>query len=194
MSSSYCQKDSFLLRSSTLSVWSMKVISQSFIPWCLSSSKWAWNHVCSTVFNETPMGWLVIVKSRAKTFSTPCVLFRACFAWKKIHNIAAAIKLSGLIQYSLGVLKDLNVSVVTTRLHISHVEPPHDLKHPFFFTRVATFALTRISFRHICSSKPNYRNMKDSIIGTIEGFFEVGIENWPVWDLNQQPLNSVQTL
>ena len=39
-------------------------------------------------FNETPMGWLVIVKSRSKTFSTTCVLFRACFSWKKIRNIA----------------------------------------------------------------------------------------------------------
>ena len=27
-----------------------------------------------------------------------------------------------------------------------------------------------------------------------EGFFEVAIESWPEWDLNPQPLNSVQTL
>ena len=171
----------------------MRVISQSFIL-CLSSSKWAWYDACSTVFNETPMGWLAILKYRAKTFSTPCVLFRACFAWKKIHNIAGTIKLSGLIQYSLCVLKDLNVSVVTTCLHITHVVPPHDLQHLFFFTTGTTFALTRISFRHFCSSKPNYRNLKDSIIGTTEGFFGVGIENCPVWDLNPQLLNSVQTL
>ena len=39
-------------------------------------------------FNETPMGWFVIVKSRSKTFSTTCVLFSGCFAWKWIHNIA----------------------------------------------------------------------------------------------------------
>ena len=103
-------------------------------------------------------------------------------------------KLSGLIQYSLCVLKDLNVSVVTTCLHITHVVPPHDLQHLFFFTTGTTFALTRISFRHFCSSKPNYRNLKDSIIGTTEGFFGVGIENCPVWDLNPQLLNSVQTL
>ena len=69
-------------------------------------------------FNETPMGWLAIVKSRSKTFSTTCVFFRACFALKKIHNIAGTYlehcwKLSGLIQYSFCVLKDLNVSVVT---------------------------------------------------------------------------------
>ena len=25
-----------------------------------------------------------------------------------------------------------------------------------------------------------------------EGFFEVAIESWPEWDLNPQPLNSVQ--
>ena len=29
---------------------------------------------------------------------------------------------------------------------------------------------------------------------TTEGFFEVAIEKWPEWDLNQQPLNSVQML
>ena len=27
-----------------------------------------------------------------------------------------------------------------------------------------------------------------------EVFFEVAIESWPEWDLNPQPLNSVQTL
>ena len=29
---------------------------------------------------------------------------------------------------------------------------------------------------------------------TTGGFFEVAIENWPEWDLNPQPMNSVQTL
>ena len=29
---------------------------------------------------------------------------------------------------------------------------------------------------------------------TTEGFFEVAIENWPEWDLNPRPVNSVQTL
>ena len=56
-------------------------------------------------------------------------------------------KLSGLIQYSLFVLKDLNASVVTTCLHISHLVPLHGLQQPFFFSRGATFALTRISFK-----------------------------------------------
>ena len=27
-----------------------------------------------------------------------------------------------------------------------------------------------------------------------EGFFEVAIESWPKWDLNPQPLNSIQML
>ena len=31
-------------------------------------------------------------------------------------------------------------------------------------------------------------------IFTTEGFFEVAIESWPEWDLNPQPLNSVQML
>ena len=29
---------------------------------------------------------------------------------------------------------------------------------------------------------------------TTEGFFELAIGSWPEWDLNQRPLNFVQTL
>ena len=32
------------------------------------------------------------------------------------------------------------------------------------------------------------------MVFTTEGFLEVAIENWPGWDLNPRPLNSVQTL
>ena len=32
------------------------------------------------------------------------------------------------------------------------------------------------------------------MVFTTERFFEVAIENWPEWDLNPRPLNSVQTL
>ena len=32
------------------------------------------------------------------------------------------------------------------------------------------------------------------VVFTSEGFFDVAIENWPEWDLNPRPLNSVQTL
>ena len=32
------------------------------------------------------------------------------------------------------------------------------------------------------------------MVFTTDGFFEVAIESWPEWDLNPQPLNSVQTL
>ena len=32
------------------------------------------------------------------------------------------------------------------------------------------------------------------VYGIYIGFFEVAIESWPEWDLNPQPLNSVQTL
>ena len=28
----------------------------------------------------------------------------------------------------------------------------------------------------------------------INGFFKVALESWPEWDLNPQPLNSVQAL
>ena len=45
-----------------------------------------WSLFDGISFNEVPMGCLVIVKSRLKTFSTTCVLLWTCFAWKKIHN------------------------------------------------------------------------------------------------------------
>ena len=32
------------------------------------------------------------------------------------------------------------------------------------------------------------------MVFTTDGFFEVAIESWPEWELNPQPLNSVQTL
>ena len=32
------------------------------------------------------------------------------------------------------------------------------------------------------------------MVFTTEGFFEVAIESWPVWDLSPQPLNSIQML
>ena len=32
------------------------------------------------------------------------------------------------------------------------------------------------------------------MVFTTEGFFEVGIESWREWNLNPQPLNSVQTV
>ena len=39
-----------------------------------------------------------------------------------------------------------------------------------------------------------YINIYTYMTFTTEGFFEVAIESWPEWDLNPQPLNSVQTL
>ena len=32
------------------------------------------------------------------------------------------------------------------------------------------------------------------VVFTTEGLFEIAIESWPEWDLNPQPLNSLQTL
>ena len=70
-------------------------------------------------FNEISMSWLVIVKSRSETFSTTCVLFWTCFAWKEIVALLLEqrFKLSGLMQCYLWVLKNLNVSVAITYLH-----------------------------------------------------------------------------
>ena len=57
-------------------------------------------------------------------------------------------KLLGLMQFYLWILKDLNVSVITTCLHIFQQVPSHDLQEAFFFSR-GTFALTRISFKFL---------------------------------------------
>ena len=57
-------------------------------------------------------------------------------------------KLLGLMQFYLWIVKDLNVSVITTCLHISHQVPSHDLQEAFFFSG-GTFALTRISFKFL---------------------------------------------
>ena len=75
-------KDSLLVRSSTLSVWSMRIFFQSLIYHaCHPQSD---DEMCLfdlIPFNETFMGWPVNVEY------TTCVLFWACFEWKKIHNI-----------------------------------------------------------------------------------------------------------
>ena len=65
-------------------------------------------------------------------------------------------KLSGLMQYSLWVLKVLNFSVVTKVLHILHLVPlpPYDLQEPFFFSRGANFALIGISFKLLALLNP----------------------------------------
>ena len=64
------------------------VIFKISMKWCLLDS---------IPFNETPMGWLVIVKSRSKFFSITSVLFRACSAWKKMHNITGTtVQIIGL--------------------------------------------------------------------------------------------------
>ena len=54
-----------------------------------------------------------------------------------------------IMQYFLWELKDLNVSVATSCLHISYVIPPNDLQQPFLFSRGATFDLSRTSFKRL---------------------------------------------
>ena len=72
-----------------------------------------------------------------------------------MHNIVGTtVQVIWLNAYSLWVLKDLNVSVATTCLHISHLVPPHDLREHFFFSRGTNFALTRISFKLLALLNP----------------------------------------
>ena len=120
-----------------------------------------WRLFDGILFNEIPMGWLVIFKSRSKTFSITCVLF--CFEHvlheKKIHKNAGTtvqvIELNAILP--LLVLKDLNVLAVVKWLHISHLVPPHDLQQRFFFSRGATFTFTRVYFKHLALLEPIMR-------------------------------------
>ena len=41
--------------------------------------------------------------------------------------------------------------IIKIIVHISHLVHPYDLQEPFFFSRSATFALTRISFKALLS-------------------------------------------
>ena len=58
------------------------------------------------------------------------------------------------MQYSLWKLKYLNILLVTTRWHIFHLVPPHDLQKPFFFSRGATLALARMSLKILALINP----------------------------------------
>ena len=96
----------------------MPVILKVSVKWCLFDG---------ILFNKTPMGRLVAVKSRLKSFSATCVSFSGCFAWKKKHTFT----LLHLIQYFVWVRKDLNVPEVTSCFHISHLVTAHDLQRSF---------------------------------------------------------------
>ena len=72
VSSSYWQEDSLLLRLWILSVWSLKVISQSPIPRWLSSSKWA---------------WIVIAEFRSKSSVPPAYCFEHALHEKRYTKL-----------------------------------------------------------------------------------------------------------
>ena len=40
----------------------------------------------------------------------------------------------------------------------------------------------------------SHENQQRKMVFTLEEFLEVATEIWPEWDMNPQPLNSVQTL
>ena len=107
-------------------------------------------------FNEIPMSWLVIVKSRSETVSTTCVLFWTCFAWKKI--VALLEQLSGLMQYYLWVLKNLNVSVAITCLHNFTPSTPRQSARAFLLFERSYLHSPKNIFQTFSSAKINYRN------------------------------------
>ena len=135
-----------LVNEGNLPITVMFVILKVSMKWCLFDS---------ILFNEIPMGWLLAVESRSKTFNTTCVLFWSLFAWKSHGTLLERyFKLLGLMQYSFWALKDKNIVLVTTCLHLLYLVPPHDLQQPFFFSRGATFALIRMSFKFFTFLNP----------------------------------------
>ena len=102
-------------------------------------------------FNETPMSWFVIVKSRSKNVNSIYVFFWVCFKWKKIHIITGTtIQVIWLNAIFFWTLKDLNVS---TCLHIFYLLPLHDLQQPFFFFKRCFISSHCNVFQHFSSSK-----------------------------------------
>ena len=73
------------------------------------------------------------------------------------------------MQYYLWVLKDVDISVVITCLHISHLVPPRDLQEPMFILRGATFALTRISFKRLALLNPTIGILWKTFLCSISG-------------------------
>ena len=60
--------------------------------------------------------------------------------------------------------------------------------------RVGIWAKVRVSFRVGGQPENLPQYIYIYIVFTTAGFLEVAIESWPEWDLNTQPLNSVQML
>ena len=78
-------------------------------------------------------------------------------------------RLLGLMQCSLWVLKDLNLSVAATYLHISHLKPLHDLQQPLFFLRGVNLVLRRMLFKLLAHLNP--------IIGTFSKTFPCSLSS-----------------
>lgn len=118
-----------------------------------------WRLIDGFPFNEAPMTWFVYYQILIGNFQyylcTVCSLL-----WTERYTtlLEPEFRLLSLMQYSLLVLTGLNVSVVTTFLHIPHLLTLHDLKQPFFFSRIflgsymvvfQIFTLPKLIYRNI---------------------------------------------
>ena len=119
-----------------------------------------WHLFDGIPFNDTPMGWLVIVKSRSKTFSTTCVLFRACFSWKKIHNIAGTtVQVIGL--NTIFSLCTERSKCFSSNNMFAYFAPSTSAwsATAFLLFKGCYLRSHKNIFQTFCSSKPNYRNL-----------------------------------
>ena len=100
------------------------------------------------------------------------------------------------MQFSLLVLKDLKVSVVTTCLQILHLVPSHDLQQLFFFSRGATLALRRMSLKLLALLNPIIGTFSKTIPSSLSGVNSKCIsdskvfkfwKHWMVCDTKSKP-------
>ena len=119
------------------------------------------------------MGWLVIVKSRLKTFSTTCVLFQACSAWKKIDNIAGTtVQIIGL--NAIFPLCTKRSKCFNSNNMFAYFAPITSAwsATAFLLFKPCYLRPHKNIFQTFCSSKLNYRNLLKDL-----SMFSVSVNN-----------------
>ena len=131
------------------------VILKKRMKWCLFDG---------IPFIENSMGWLVIVESRWKTFSTTCVLFWRCFAWKKIYNMTRTtiqvIDLNAI--FSFGTERSKCFGSYNMLAYFAPTTPSWFTTALFLFER-CYFHFRKKLFQAFSSSKLNYRNLFENL-------------------------------
>ena len=137
-----------------------------------------WRFFDRILFNEIPMGWLIIVKSKSESFSTTYALFWTCLPWKRIHNIVGTTV--QVIWLNVIFSLDTKRSKCFSSLYMFGYFAPSTSAwsvRAFFFSKGTTFALTRISFKLLTLLNPT--------IGILSKTFPCSLScvtNKGIWD------------